>query len=143
MKVYAISLATADGIFPVELCQNPLPMLAAVVGVLAETEASPMLAEVDKQDVSEAIQYLAERVAALVQLVDPSAPSVNFVDQLPRGENGRRRGPARTLLFDVACGLARRVPLTKLVALDGDVRPYLASLMVAALARAKDKLVVP
>ena len=48
MKVYAISLATADGIFPVELCQNPLPMLAAVVGVLAETEASPMLAEVDK-----------------------------------------------------------------------------------------------
>ena len=46
-------------------------------------------------------------------------------------------------MFDVARGLTRRVPLTKLVALDGDVRPYLASLMVSALARAKDKLVVP
>ena len=46
-------------------------------------------------------------------------------------------------MFDVARGLARRVPLTKLVALDGDVRPYLASLMVAALHRAKDTLVVP
>lgn len=46
-------------------------------------------------------------------------------------------------MFDVARGLARRVPLTKLVALDGDIRPYLASLMVSALHRAKDKLVVP
>ena len=66
----------------------------------------------------------------MTKLVDPSAPAVNFVDQIPRGEGGRRRGPARTLLFDVARGLARRVPLTKLVALDGDVRPFLASLMV-------------
>lgn len=76
-------------------------------------------------------------------MVDPSTPAVNFADALPRGEGGRRRGPTRTMLFDVARGLARRVPLTKLVALDGDVRPYLASLMVAALHRAKDKLVVP
>jgi hypothetical protein len=35
------------------------------------------------------------------------------------------------------------VPLTKPIALDSDIRPYLASLMVAALHRAKDKLVVP
>lgn len=47
------------------------------------------------------------------------------------------------MLFDVARGLARRVPLTKLVELDGDVRPYLASLMVSALHRAGDRLVVP
>ena len=47
------------------------------------------------------------------------------------------------MMFDIARGLARRVPLTKLVALDGDIRPYLASLMVAALHRAGDKLVVP
>ena len=49
----------------------------------------------------------------------------------------------RTLLFDIARGLARRVPLTKLVELDGDVRPYLAALMVAALVRAHETLVVP
>ena len=47
------------------------------------------------------------------------------------------------LLFDVARRLARRVPLTKLVELDGDVRPYLATLMVAALAWAGKTLVVP
>ena len=47
------------------------------------------------------------------------------------------------LLFDVTHGLARRVPLTKLVELDSDVRPYLAALMVAALARVGKTLVVP
>ena len=52
-------------------------------------------------------------------------------------------GPARTMLQDVAKGLARRIPLTKLVELDADVRPYLASLMVAAMHKAGDALVVP
>ena len=47
------------------------------------------------------------------------------------------------LLFDVARRLAHRVPLTKLVELDGDVRLYLATLMVAALALAGKTLVVP
>ena len=62
---------------------------------------------------------------------------------IPRGNGGKQRGPPRTLLFDVARGLARRVLLTKLVELDGDVRPYLAALMVATLARAGETLVVP
>jgi hypothetical protein len=35
------------------------------------------------------------------------------------------------------------VPLTKLVELDGDVRPYLAALIIAALHKAGDALVVP
>jgi hypothetical protein len=47
------------------------------------------------------------------------------------------------LLNDIAGGLARRILLTKLVQLDGDVRPYLASLMIAALNKAGDELVVP
>lgn len=47
------------------------------------------------------------------------------------------------MLNDIARGLARRVPLTKLVQLDGDVRPYLASLMIAALHKAGEELVVP
>ena len=102
-----------------------------------------MLPDTDKAEVSDAIAFLAERLATVTSLVDGSAPAVNFADVYPRGEGGKRKGPARTMLFDVARGLARRVPLTKLVALDGDVRPYLASLMVSALHRAKDKLVVP
>ena len=38
--------------------------------------------------------------------------------------------------------MACRVPLTKLVELDGDVRPYLAALMVAALACAHETLII-
>ena len=47
------------------------------------------------------------------------------------------------MLQDIAKGLARRIPLTKLVELDADIRPYLASLMVAAMHKAGDTLVVP
>ena len=63
-------------------------------------------------------------------------------DAIPRGKGGKWRGPSRTLLFNVTHGLARQVPLTKLVELDGDVRPYLTALMVAALVRAGKTLVV-
>lgn len=118
-------------------------MLAAVMGVLAASEESPNSTPDDKEVLADAIQFLAERVATVTRLVDPSAPTVNMMDAIPRGEGGRRKGPARTMLFDVARGLARRIPLTKLVALDGDVRPYLASLMVSALHRANDTLVYP
>ena len=62
---------------------------------------------------------------------------------IPRGESGQRRRPSHTLLFDVARGLAHRVPLTKLVELDGDVWPYLAMLMVATLVRAHEMLTIP
>ena len=76
--------------------------------------------------------------------MDKSTPAAAALfDAIPRGEGGKRRGPSRTLLFDVARGLACRVPLTKLVELDGDVHPYLAALMVAALARVGETLVVP
>ena len=43
-------------------------------------------------------------------------------------EGGRWRGPGKTLLFDIAHGLAQRVPLTKLVELDGDIHLYLTAL---------------
>ena len=77
-------------------------------------------------------------------LVDKSTPTVAALfDAIPRGEGGKQRGPSRMLLFDIARGLACRIPLTKLVELDGDVRPYLAALMVAALARVGKTLVVP
>ena len=52
-------------------------------------------------------------------------------------------GWARPSYFNVTCRLACRVPLTKLVELDGNVCPYLATLMVATLAWAGKTLVVP
>ena len=87
--------------------------------------------------------YLAEWLATIATLVDKSMPIVaTLFDAMPKGEGGRRRGLGKTLLFNIARGLARRVPLTKLVELNGDVCPYLTSLMVAALAQVGKTLVV-
>lgn len=143
-EVYAASLATADQVFLPAMCVNPFPALAAVIALLSETERNPEVSDGGKKDVGDALQFLAERVAAVTSLADPkSAPNVALLDSVPRGEGGRRRGPARTMMHDIARGLARRVPLTKLVALDGDVRPYLAALMVAAIHKAKGELIIP
>ena len=88
--------------------------------------------------------YLAKWLATIAALVDKSTPiAAALFDAIPRGKGGRQRGPSKTLLFDVAHGLACRVPLTKLVELDGNVCPYLTALMVAALARVGKTLVVP
>ena len=76
--------------------------------------------------------------------MDKSTPiAAALFDTIPRGKVGKRRGPSRTLLFDFARWLAHRILLTKLVELDGDVRPYLAALMVAALAWVGETLVIP
>ena len=53
------------------------------------------------------------------------------------------RAQGKTLIFDVAYGLAQRVPLTKLVELDGDVPLYLATLMVTVLVQVGEILVLP
>ena len=77
-------------------------------------------------------------------LVDKSTPIVAALfNAIPRGKGGKQKGLSRTLLFDITHGLAHRVPLTKLVELDGDVHPYLTALMVATLARVGKALVVP
>ena len=76
--------------------------------------------------------------------MDKSTPiAAALFDAIPRGEGGKRRGLSRTLLFDVAHRLACRVPLTKLVELDGNVHLYLPALMVATLVWAGETLVIP
>ena len=47
------------------------------------------------------------------------------------------------LLFDVVRTLVKKMLLMKLVEVDQDVRPYLAALMVAAMAKAGQVLHVP
>ena len=81
--------------------------------MLDTTAANKTAAEADQQKASKVMCYLVERLAALTSLVDPSAPSVNNTfapDVIPTGESSHRRGPSRTLLFDVARGLACQVP---------------------------------
>ena len=45
-------------------------------------------------------------------------------------------------MFDITHRLAHRVPLTKLTELDGNIRLYLAALMVATLTWAGEALVM-
>ena len=68
-------------------------MLTAVISVLDTTAANENAVEADLQKAAKAMCYLAERLATLPSLVDPSAPSVNNAftpDMIPQGESGRR-----------------------------------------------------
>ena len=67
---------------------------------------------------------------------------VALYDALPHGEGGRWKGLGKTLLFDITCRLACRIPFTKLGKLDGDAYLYLAVLMVATLVQAGEALVI-
>ena len=80
----------------------------------------------------------------MAALVDKSMPTVAALfDTTLYGEEGRQRGPGKTLLFDVTFRLSHRVSLTKLVELDGDVHTYLAALIVASLAWVGKTFIVP
>ena len=107
-------------------------MLATIATILADEE------ECQKQGVppehlnkaQEAIDFLMESMAALMQLVKPDAPPVS-ISYLYPDENRKRA--SRTMLMDVARSFARRVPMNKLIHMDSDIRPYLATLMIAAI----------
>ena len=76
-------------------------------------------------------------------LVDKSMPTVAALFYaMPCSKGGRWREPGNTPLFDFSCGLARKVPLTKLVELDGDIHPYIATLIVATLVWVGETMVV-
>ena len=87
---------------------------------------------------------MAKRLAMIAALVDKSTPIVAALfDAIPQDKGGRRGGLGKTPLFNIACSLAQRVPLTKLVELVGTIRSYLAALIVATLEWVGETLVVP
>ena len=107
-------------------------MLTAVMKMLAKEEERCESKEVpltQLKAIHEAINFLTECLAALVNLSDPSTPSVNMT-RLQRDVNSNRAW--RSMMWDVARGFARRVPMTKLVHLDTNIQPYLTALMIAA-----------
>ena len=118
-------------------------MLATIATILADEEEECQKRGIPQERLDkaqEAINFLTERVAALTHLIDPEAPVVN-ISSLYRDENGRRA--SRMMLMDVARGFARRVPMTKLIHMDSDIRPYLAALMIAALNYHGETLRIP
>ena len=96
-------------------------MLTAVMNLLAKEEERCESKEVpltQLEEICQAINFPTECLVSLVKLSDPSAPSVNMT-RLQRDVNGNRA--SRSMMWDIARGFARRVPMTKLVHLDADI----------------------
>lgn len=55
----------------------------------------------------------------------------------------RRPGDYTQNLFDVARAFNKRVPMSRLVEIEPDLRPYLASIIIAALQKARETITVP
>ena len=117
--------------------------MAATVALLRESATSPTQTTDGKGMAEEALKYLGERLAAVLAICDRPHVDTLPVYTLPRADRGARRGPVHTLLSDIVRGMGRRIPLTKLAELDADLRPYLTSLMISAMQKAGDALVIP
>ena len=118
-------------------------MLATIAIILADEEEECQKRGVPPECLNKAqevINFLRERMVALMQLVNPDTPPVN-VSSLYYDEKGKRA--FHTMLMDIARGFARRVPMTKLIHMDSDIRPYLAALMIATLNYHGETLQIP
>ena len=144
LQVIAVGLEVANAILPSPFCADPMLPLVATLAIFKATLDSPLVVPKDKVQVTEAGNYLAERLATIAVLMDKSMPiAAALFNAISQGEGGRQRGLGKTLLFDITHGFAQRLPRTKLVKLDGDVHPYLATLMVATLVWVGETLVIP
>ena len=105
---------------------QPLMALQALPGVWNKEQAG----------IGQIAQWVEDRLVALGE-VHPSIKAY-------AGELQAARKPYQPQsLFDVARAFSRRVPLGRLVEIEPAVRPYLASLLVAAVDKAGEVLRVP
>lgn len=94
------------------------------------------------QRLVEAEELTVDRLVSLVQwLAAPEARQL-ATELVPR-QAQRRRDNQPLTLFDVARAYTRRVPMSKSLALEPDVRLYLACVLIDAMSRAGEALVVP
>ena len=143
LKAMVVNLEATNAILPFPLYASPMLPLAAILAIFKATLDSPSVALKDKVQITKTGRYLAKRLATMAMLVDKSTPAMAaFYDAITCGKGGRLRELGKTLLFDVNYGLIQRVPLTKLVELDGDIYLYFATLMVATLVWASETLVM-
>ena len=143
IKAMAVSSEAASAILPFPLCANPTLPLVATLASFKATLDSLFVVPKDKEQVADAGNNLAKWLATVAMLVDKSMLVVAALyNAIPYRERGTQIGPWKTLLFDITYGLAQIVLLTKLVELDQDVSPYLATLMVVTLAQTGEILVV-
>ena len=107
LKAMAVSLEAANTILPSPLYADPMLPLLATLAIFKATLDSLSVVLKDKAQVAEADNYLARELVTVAMLVDKSTPTVvALFDAIPHCEGGRQRGPGKTLLFNITCGLA-------------------------------------
>ena len=92
MWVYQACFSMANSCIPSIVCEDPLPMLTAVMKMLAKEEERCEARETlpsQLEEIRQAINFLTEHLAALVKLNDPSTPSINMI-KLQRDVNGNQ-----------------------------------------------------
>ena len=108
-----------------------MPTLATTMAIFKAMLDSNCMVPSNNEYFTKAGGYLAKWLLAVATLVDKSTYTVMALyDATLHGKGGRQKGLGNPLLFDIAYGLAHRVPLVKLVKLDGDVCSYVTALMV-------------
>ena len=116
-------------------------MIWTVAKLIEETLRSPFAGEDSQTRARKALKWVVPRMEALPDAVSHTADDGHMGAVVPH-RAARRRDPNDTLL-DVARSMQRRVPLTKLIEMDEHSRPYMAALLVSALAPIGEKLIVP
>ena len=79
--VYQAFFSMAHCSIPRIVCKDPLPMLTAMMKMLAKEEERCESKEVplsQLEEIHQAINFLTECLAAIIKLIEPSAPSVNM-----------------------------------------------------------------
>ena len=143
LKAMAVSLEAANSVLPSSLCTDPILPLVVTLAIFRATLDSLCIVPYHMVQVTEVGDYLAEWLATMATLLDKSTPTVAALfDAIPSGKGGRQRGPGKTLFFDITHRLTQRVPLTKMVELDGDICLYFTILMVASLVWVGETLVM-
>jgi hypothetical protein len=122
-----------------QLVGDPLATLAGLAAVLRHSEEvhNKQGNTVAEQAIANIAGETTDRVLAIAQL-HPGL-SAFAAELAPR----RRDQLATQRLFDVARGFSRRVPMSRLLEIEPEIRPYLATLVVRAIHRARGTLYVP
>ena len=110
IKAIAFGLEAGNTVLPSPLCVDPMLPLVATLEDLKTMLESNFMASKDKEQVTEAGDYHAKQLVTIVTLVDKTMPMVvALYDAILCTKAGRHTGLGKTLLFDIACGLAHRV----------------------------------
>ena len=117
-------------------------LIRACIEVLISTYQSEYADEDTRTRFEHVCASFVPRMEALGAATTAHAGTISASSAIPsRAASGKRYTPET--LRDVARNLQKRISLTKLIEYDEHVRPYLAALMVAAVASMGEKLVVP